>query len=1468
MLSKLRQIYSEIKSLPRGVRVVGALLLGGGILALINPTQGMLIAIVLTIFGVGLAFYLITVIARAWSRRKGEGMSSALSKRMAGAAQRSKDGDEAFGQILVQKWRDVEVRLHERGYDYYSLPWYLVIGLSQSGKTTAIRQSDQEFPIGDEPVVEYGGTKNCQWLFANKGIFIDTAGRYLEHYGVDQGGERVEEDRKEWAKFLALLKRYRPRNPINGLIVTIKIPDILEPDPEKRKKTATTIRAALTDVEEQLKIRCPVFILITMCDRLLGFVDFFSGLPGLADRSLLGWARAGSFDRKFDTAELGPGLDQVVETLHNLRLQFLRNESAKAADEGDKLQRLDRLYAFPDEFEQMLAPLREMLKTIFAQDTFHEQHFLRGVYFTSGLQMGQPMVSACRDLLGVEGLAAEADLAPTSKAFFIADFFEDKVFREAGLVRMTKLGGSAISLQSTIAKAVAAVLILAATVWATISAIDTRAIADEPLHALEAAAAANSETALAKLRTLREKLVAFRAKGTLLTGGTIDSAAEETTAAMRALLAKKVVEPAIHAFLDQVSVPKSWNACERTTKVLIALLDLESGHRPSPSPGRLLELVSQSGDGGSRLSDSDLRFAKELLNDEQFGGTWFDALEKDPLFHASIAASSRRKLIDHLKDDILGSEAQPNGFWFAWLKALREVPGSEMAGWLPPAKLKDFWAWRRLAGYDMAIAGCLRNLKGVVVTVTTSSRNVEEWQRAYRSLPVLREGLADHLRTTSKSDAQWKNVGGQLGSYFDDAFEHARSYDELIEPISGIKKAIDQSRERVTSWQRTLANSCVLEVAAPEDSPPAIDATPLSSIREHASDWHTLDKWNTAMTFDPIGSDDEQLRFDGTFWDYFKSGIDKPWTLPTGAAENQRPGLVSLYKALGAKRGQIDRRLRDLTLTRILRNLEDDAKPGHVTPAAARGGVPQKWGHDRDHWFKRFSCTDVVAAVASIWKENALDDGKERCPGLETELRQFIARFARDYESYWTRDCIEDAVTRKRLPAIPEVKSGYGAWERLCELQRTLTGGRKELHERLSALIDSHTAEQLDIKDKLPEQLNESFRGPVSSVDKLWRLYRKVKGKATKASGQLETTTKDLVTGLGAVIHESDDEPLNDPKAKDVLVRAIQEKARILGPLSLDHQRESGGVTDPFALKVASYASVVKECLGQIAGELFRSSWKRLGERSNSVYNKFPMTDESSLVTFVTFKEFLKSEPFEFIRQGVWPVAKLPATTPVWEKLFGIHATKAQRDCFSDLVKFYEFFGLSSAPGAAKVEIYFSNDRAHGVQDEVAVTNWRAEIVNLGGDTAAAQFPTGPGGSSLRVAMDGGAHYTRIVSNDTEDAKAPRYVSVHPFHHKESLQTIGSPLNFLALYYKSPIDDRTPRPKKLPDGVVGHWLKVPLITGVKDPTKGDEDEIKAQLKKQGKASAKELEYFVWVWVGTKPNLPAKLPDLTPLRQAK
>ena len=117
----------------------------------------------------------------------------------------------------------------------------MIIGPPGSGKTTALLNSGLQFPleqrVGKGALRGVGGTRNCDWWFTDEAIFLDTAGRYTTQ------DSDAESDSVGWSEFLALLKKYRARRPLNGVIVTVSAQDLLTLDAGRRARRTSKRRA-------------------------------------------------------------------------------------------------------------------------------------------------------------------------------------------------------------------------------------------------------------------------------------------------------------------------------------------------------------------------------------------------------------------------------------------------------------------------------------------------------------------------------------------------------------------------------------------------------------------------------------------------------------------------------------------------------------------------------------------------------------------------------------------------------------------------------------------------------------------------------------------------------------------------------------------------------------------------------------------------------------------------------------------------------------------------------------------------------------------------------------------------------------------------------------------------------------------------------------------------------------------------
>ena len=352
-------------------------------------------------------------------RQQGLAFGKALDDAQKGP---SKEEIKSAVSDLNEKWQTAMNQLKLRNIDLYELPWYMLIGEPQSGKSTTLKNSDLDFPVGTESISGGGGTRNCDWWFTEQGVILDTAGRFTFQ-------EQIATDSAEWTHFLDLLVRHRPSCPINGVILVIPVDALLANDRETLEQKARNISDKLTHIQRQLAIQFPIYLMITKCDQIYGFVQFFNKLSADQQREMLGWSNPEETPG-FDPTIYDRSFDALVDRIDRQRLQHLQKSSFVSG--------LDQLFVFPEEFRALKDPLRQYLELIFKPSRFKEPLLFRGYFFTSGMQEGQPIVKACKNMIQDNSILERLEkVFHTHRAFFVRDFYSKKVFPEEGLVKRT-----------------------------------------------------------------------------------------------------------------------------------------------------------------------------------------------------------------------------------------------------------------------------------------------------------------------------------------------------------------------------------------------------------------------------------------------------------------------------------------------------------------------------------------------------------------------------------------------------------------------------------------------------------------------------------------------------------------------------------------------------------------------------------------------------------------------------------------------------------------------------------------------------------------------------------------------------------------------------------------------------------------------------------------------------------------------
>jgi type VI secretion system protein ImpL len=325
--------------------------------------------------------------------------------------------EEAVGALKQQQ--------RHSGHSIYDLPWYVIIGPPGSGKTTALLNSGLKFPleqrVGKGALRGVGGTRNCDWWFTEEAVFLDTAGRYTTQ------DSDAESDSLGWNEFLSLLKKYRARRPLNGVILTINAQDLLVGGSSVRESHVEAARRRLEELNRELHIQLPVYVMVTKCDLVDGFAEYFD------DLKVDGRAQVWGVTFPYDLSVTNDGPRTYAGEFDAL-IARLNERVLDRMEEARDTRRRTRIFAFPQQMATLREPLTEWIGDVFNSRGFAGQILLRGVYFTSGTQEGTP-IDRLLGSIGRRFGAADAVMAPQGpgKAYFVETLLKTVMIGESGL---------------------------------------------------------------------------------------------------------------------------------------------------------------------------------------------------------------------------------------------------------------------------------------------------------------------------------------------------------------------------------------------------------------------------------------------------------------------------------------------------------------------------------------------------------------------------------------------------------------------------------------------------------------------------------------------------------------------------------------------------------------------------------------------------------------------------------------------------------------------------------------------------------------------------------------------------------------------------------------------------------------------------------------------------------------------------
>lgn len=328
-------------------------------------------------------------------------------------------------QRYLDRWLlRLQRHLDSRRY-LWQLPWYMVIGPAGSGKTTLLREG---FPSDIIYTPEAArGVEQIRYIIphvGNQAVIFDADGILCEQQDADILHRRL------WTHMLDWLAQKRARQPLNGLILTLDLPDLLTADKRRREQLLQVLRGRLQDLRQQLHCQLPVYVVLTRLDLLYGFATLFQSLDKSDRDAILGVTFTRNAHENDDwRTELNAFWETWGEKLNNALPELMLAPGSRSS-----------LFSFVRQMQGCREPLVSLLDGLL--DGENMDVMLRGVYLTSSLQRGQTddifMQSAARQFrLGNSPLSAWplVDTAP----YFTRNLFPQILLAEPNLASESRI---------------------------------------------------------------------------------------------------------------------------------------------------------------------------------------------------------------------------------------------------------------------------------------------------------------------------------------------------------------------------------------------------------------------------------------------------------------------------------------------------------------------------------------------------------------------------------------------------------------------------------------------------------------------------------------------------------------------------------------------------------------------------------------------------------------------------------------------------------------------------------------------------------------------------------------------------------------------------------------------------------------------------------------------------------------------
>ena len=263
------------------------------------------------------------------------------------------------------------IHKHEKNVNLLRLPWYLVIGPTGSGKSTLLANAHIKYILAkqgkaDHPKPASSGDV-CDWWVTRDLVLVDIPGNYLV-------SKTTSSYPLLWKNLLKLTKKFRGKqNGLQGIVLAVNLPEIIKLQRADKLQLVQDIKKRVHELLALFGKQLPIHIVVTKCDLLPGFLEFFSDYS--ADETAQAWGI--TIPKLSENESL---LDVFIHRFNVLIKRLNKQVITRLHQERNPNAR-PYIKDFPLQIERLKEGITQLLKALALPNTS-----LQGVYLTSGTQ--------------------------------------------------------------------------------------------------------------------------------------------------------------------------------------------------------------------------------------------------------------------------------------------------------------------------------------------------------------------------------------------------------------------------------------------------------------------------------------------------------------------------------------------------------------------------------------------------------------------------------------------------------------------------------------------------------------------------------------------------------------------------------------------------------------------------------------------------------------------------------------------------------------------------------------------------------------------------------------------------------------------------------------------------------------------------------------------------------------------------